>query len=135
MLTLDVNWITITLCRLWARVLKPESTPGLKTLCLAGESLTRSDLEKWRGHVDLKSVYGQSENTLAALVDTKTAFSQPCDLGYASAAHCWVVNPRNPHRLVPIGAEGEFLLEAPTMVRGYLNNKEQIKATFLHDPA
>ena len=133
MLTLDVNWVTITPSV--ARVLEPKSIPGLKTLCLAGESLTRSDLEKWRGHVDLKSVYGQSENTLAALVDTKTTSSHPCDLGYAFAAHCWVVHPRNPHRLVPIGAEGELFLEAPTMARGYLNNEEQTKATFLHNPA
>lgn len=133
MLTLDVNLVTITPSV--ARVLKPESIPGLKTLCLAGESLTRIDLEKWRGHVDLKSVYGQSENTLAALVDTKTTLSHPCDLGYAFVAHCWVVDSRNPHRLVPIGAEGELLLEAPTMARGYLNNEEQTKATFLHDPA
>lgn len=110
-----------------ARVLKPESIPVLKTLCLAGESLTRSDLEKWRGHVDLKWVYGQSENTLAAHVDTKAAFSQTCDLGYAFAAHCWVVNPRNPHRLVPTGADGELLLQAPTMARiSTMKNKPRL---------
>ncbi|KAF3483102.1 uncharacterized protein GIQ15_02426 [Arthroderma uncinatum] len=132
MLAFNVNWMTTTPSV--ARALDPESIRSLKTLCLAGEILTRSDLEKWRGRVDLKSIYGQSENTLAALVDTKTDASSPSDLGYAFAANCWIVHPRDSHRLVPIGVEGELLLEAPTMARGYLNNVEQTQAMFIHNP-
>lgn len=129
----DANWVTCTPSV--ARVLDPDSLPSLTTLCLAGESLTRNDLDKWCGRLDLKSIYGQSENTLAALVDTKTPSSDPSDLGYAFAATCWVAHPGNPNRLVPLGSEGELLLEAPTMSRGYLHNEAQNKATFLRDLA
>lgn len=127
------NWVTCTPSV--ARVLSHDNIPSLKTLCLAGESLTRNDLDKWCGRLDLKSIYGQSENTLAALVDTKTASSHPLDLGYPFAANCWVVHPHNPNRLLPLGAEGELILEAPTMSRGYLHNEAQNKATFLREPA
>lgn len=129
---LKVDWITITPSV--ARALNPNSIPALKTLCLAGESLTRSDLDKWLPYVDLKSIYGQSENTLAALVDTKNGLSSPCDLGYAFAANCWIVNSRDHHCLVPVGAEGELVIEAPTMAKGYLNNEEQTRLAFIENP-
>ena len=129
----SANWVEITPSV--ARVLDPDALPSLQTLCLTGESMTRSDMEKWQGKVDLKTCYGQSENSLGALVDTKSASSKPIDLGYPFAANCWIVDSHNPDRLVPVGAEGELLLEGPSLARGYLRNEEQTQAAFIYNPA
>jgi amino acid adenylation domain-containing protein len=133
MRALEANWVEITPSV--ARVLDPESLPGLKTLLLTGESMIHSDLEKWYGKVNLKTCYGQSENSLGALVDNKTTSSSPTDLGFPFAANCWVVDSNDTNRLVPIGAEGELLLEGHSLARGYLHNEEQTRAAFIHNPA
>lgn len=128
----EANWVEITPSV--ARTLLPDSIPSLNTLCLTGESMTRADLDKWHGKVNLKTCYGQSENSLGALLDTKTTSSHSIDLGYPFAANCWIVDPRDHNMLVPIGAEGELLLEGPSLARGYLHNEEQTDAAFISDP-
>jgi hypothetical protein len=87
-----------------------------------------------QGKVNLKTVYGQSENSLGALADVKTAASSPSDMGYAWAANCWIVNVQDHNQLAPIGACGELLLEGPCLAKGYLNNKEHTTAAFIYNP-
>ncbi|RDW93829.1 putative nonribosomal peptide synthase [Aspergillus mulundensis] len=129
----NANWVEITPSV--ARALDPNEVPGLGTVVLTGEAATRLDLERWTGRVDLKTCYGQSENSLGALVDNKTDHSEPSDMGYPWAAHCFVVDPHQSEDLVPIGAEGELWLAGPSLARGYLNNEEQTAATFIENPA
>lgn len=128
----EANWVEITPSV--ARILDPDSLPSLGTLCLTGESMSRSDLDKWHGKVKLRTCYGQSENSLGALLDTKTDLSDTMDLGCPFASNCWIVDPRDYNRLVPIGAEGELLLEGPSLARGYLHNEEQTRAAFINNP-
>ncbi|KAJ5089355.1 hypothetical protein N7532_008039 [Penicillium argentinense] len=129
----DINWVEITPSV--ARVLDPESIPSLKTLMLTGESMTRSDLDRWHSKVTLRTCYGQSENSLGTLIDNKSTSSSPIDLGLPFAADCWIVDSRDPDRLVPIGAEGELLIGGPSLARCYLGNEGQTRAAFIHNPA
>ncbi|KAL2815064.1 hypothetical protein BDW59DRAFT_177767 [Aspergillus cavernicola] len=129
----NANWVEITPSV--ARALDPDSLPMLRTVVLTGEAATRADVEKWtRGKVVLKTCYGQSENSLGALVDTKTGSSEAKDMGYPWAAHCWIVDSRGCDELIPIGAEGELWIEGPSLARGYLKNEEQTAATFISNP-
>ncbi|KAL4805924.1 hypothetical protein BDV18DRAFT_160789 [Aspergillus unguis] len=117
-----------------ARVIDPQSVPCLKTVVLTGEAATRADLDKWVGRVNLKTCYGQSENSQGTLLDSKTEASSPGDMGFPFAAHCWVVSTDST-QLVPIGEEGELWVESACLARGYLGNEEQTAAAFINDPA
>lgn len=128
---LNANWVELTPSV--ARALEPRGVQTLRTVVLVGEATTLSDLDTWRGSVDLKACYGQTENCLGALIDDKTETSSPSDMGYPWAAHCWIVNS-NSDDLVPIGAEGELWLEGPSLARGYFNNAEQTAAVFIENP-
>lgn len=130
---LNANWLKVTPTVL--RLLSPQTGQNLISILLVGERVDRSELVKWQGHASLFSLYGQSENAKGTMVNART--SPDCDLqnlGRPFAATPWIVNSHDPNRLVPVGAEGELLLEGPCLSRGYLDAEEQNRITFLQDP-
>ncbi|KAL4862574.1 hypothetical protein BDV12DRAFT_202932 [Aspergillus spectabilis] len=46
----------------------------------------------------------------------------------------WVASPLDYNSLVPVGAEGELLIEGPLLARGYLNDGEKTTRSFITDP-
>ncbi|CAI7665214.1 unnamed protein product [Penicillium viridicatum] len=56
--------------------------------------------------------------------------SYPQDIGYGTGGVCWVTDPREHNRLLPVGAIGELLIEGPIVGRGYLNEPAKTEATF-----
>ncbi|PZD22077.1 EntF, Non-ribosomal peptide synthetase modules protein, partial [Pyrenophora tritici-repentis] len=56
-------------------------------------------------------------------------------LGKSVASVSWVVDPNDHHKLAPLGAVGELLVEGPILARGYLNDAEKTAAAFIDDPA
>ncbi|KAM3542149.1 hypothetical protein ARSEF1564_004969 [Beauveria bassiana] len=104
-----------------ARLLSAKDIPSLRTLCLSGEPVTASDVAYWSGKVQLCNLYGPAE---CSAVATGHAFSstrqEPRNIGRGLGGRCWVVNPADVDRLVPIGAVGELVLEGDIVGRGYL---------------
>ncbi|KAM3509522.1 hypothetical protein MY11210_006293 [Beauveria gryllotalpidicola] len=104
-----------------ARLLSAKDIPSLRTLCLSGEPVTASDVAYWSGKVQLCNLYGPAE---CSAVATGHAFSstrqEPRNIGRGLGGRCWVVNPADADRLVPIGAVGELVLEGAIVGRGYL---------------
>lgn len=48
---------------------------------------------------------------------------------------CWVVDPRDLQRLIPIGLVGELIINGDIIGRGYLNDPERTAASFILPPA
>ncbi|KAF9893454.1 hypothetical protein FE257_010766 [Aspergillus nanangensis] len=119
-----------------ARCLDPDSVPSLKTMILAGEPLSTTDLQRWQGRVDLFSMYGQSEVAAFSFASPKTGPScLPRDLGRVRDPwRAWIVDANNHNHLMPLGAVGELLLEGPCLGRGYLNDPEQTKEKYITAP-
>ncbi|KAL4758562.1 uncharacterized protein BDW70DRAFT_162484 [Aspergillus foveolatus] len=119
-----------------ARLLEPANVPSMKSLLLAGEPLTAVDLAQWSGSSSgLYSLWGQSESASTLLAHPLRPDSPTSGLGTPTIGACWVVDPEDHHRLVPLGAEGELLLESPALARGYLEDSLQTAHTFVEDPA
>ncbi|KAJ5329427.1 nonribosomal peptide synthase [Penicillium brevicompactum] len=131
---LQANWLKLTPSL--ARILDPARVSSVKKLLFVGEESLESDLQKWLGHgVDLYGLYGQSENAKGTMVARRGEGSDPRNIGFPFAAVGWIVDPQNVHRLMPIGAEGELLLESPSLAQGYIGDEAETQGTFLGAPS
>ena len=117
--------------------LNPGSVPSLKTLILGGEEMTKSYVDRWADRCVINA-YGPSEATVAATASVKVDGGRRLtedynSIGTAFAGRAWIVDPENYHRLLPIGAIGELVLEGCNVGRGYLKNVEKTKEVFITD--
>ncbi|KAL4954838.1 acetyl-CoA synthetase-like protein [Aspergillus filifer] len=134
MTDMRVNWAILTTSVI--QVLSPSAVPSLRTLVQAGEPMTQGIVDTWAPHVRLLNGYGPSECTIISCI--KDAFStgtSPGNIGYSSGCVCWITDPDNIERLVPIGAEGELIIEGPILARGYLNDPERTAKAFVERPS
>ncbi|KAL2192774.1 non-ribosomal peptide synthetase [Corynascus similis CBS 632.67] len=118
----------------FARVIEPASVPHLKTLILGGEAMAQSHLATWADKLNLVNAYGPSECAVVATVNPRMRpSSNPANLG-RGLGRCWIVDPENHNRLVPVGSVGELLVEGPTLSTGYLRNETKTRDVFVENP-
>jgi len=118
-----------------AGYLQPEDVPGLKVLVVAGEPITKKVIETWADHVNLINMYGPAECTIYCIGKAEIKGGNHCsDIGQGVGARVWIVDPSDPNLLMPVGMQGELLIEGPTIARGYLD-QEQTNSSFIEDPA
>ncbi|RAH53671.1 nonribosomal peptide synthase [Aspergillus piperis CBS 112811] len=118
-----------------ARILKPETLPSLCNLVLGGEPIAASDLEMWRGHVQVVCAYGPTETTILASTTSPSTFPRDGkDIGTPTGSSLWIVDTRNYQTLVPLGATGELLIEGPNVSQGYLGDPEKTNDAFPDAP-
>jgi acyl-coenzyme A synthetase/AMP-(fatty) acid ligase len=130
----NMNVDTALLTPSVAQMINPSHVPGLRTLVLVGEAMTPSHISTWAHKVDLVNGYGPSECSVAAAAKAhKSVGTSPTNIGRGIGT-CWIVDPKNHDRLVPIGAVGELLVEGPTLARGYLNNERKTSESFIKNP-
>ncbi|KAH8695213.1 hypothetical protein BGW36DRAFT_429095 [Talaromyces proteolyticus] len=117
-------------------LLHPEQVPHLKWLFSAGESLTRENVEVWAPAVELFNSYGPAEASVAVTCTPTRldAHASPANIGKSFGCWAWIVDVTNHHKLVPLGAVGELLIEGPLLARHYLNNESQTNAAFIENP-
>lgn len=116
------------------RTLDPSRMPGLKTVVPGGESLTRLDVQKWTPHLDnFVNAYGPAECSWVATGERISDSKHNPSLGRGIGQCTWVVDS-DLDVLVPIGAEGELVLEGPLVGAGYVGNVAA-NAAFIRDPA
>jgi len=133
MAKMRVNWAVLTPS--FVSFMDPADLPELKTLVLAGEAMSASHVETW-SHIDLVNGYGPSECSVASVVNSQvTPATSPSNIGRPTGVHAWVVDPENHDKLLPIGCVGELLIEGPPVARGYHNDVEKTKASFISAPA
>ncbi|OAA71437.1 peptide synthetase [Cordyceps fumosorosea ARSEF 2679] len=128
---LGANWLAITPSA--ARILDPAEAPSLETVVMVGEEMSPSDLAKW-SHLNLYSLYGQSENSKGTMIGAKAGRHATNGIGIPFYANAWIVHHEDHDILLPIGAEGELVIESPCLTKGYINNTAQTEASFITNP-
>ncbi|MCJ1436746.1 hypothetical protein MMC27_006128 [Xylographa pallens] len=130
---LNANWIDLT--PTVAMYLNPAEMRSVKYMSLGGEALTKAVVEVWGGEVEIHAQYGPCEcsiNSTHRTIYEKDA--DPTSIGTSVGSVSWIVDPTDYNRLVPIGREGELLIEGPILARGYLNDREKTAKAFIKDP-
>ena len=121
-----------------ARLLTPRDLPSVKMLKFAGEQLQATDIKLWqdeRADIRLLNVYGPAEASVAhSARDDLSESSQPGNIGHALGSVSWICDPSDHHRLMPIGAIGELLIEGPIIGAGYADDPERTSASFVPPP-
>jgi amino acid adenylation domain-containing protein len=119
-----------------ARVLAPDIMPSLEVIGLGGEAITASDAAEWGKKTKVVIAYGPSECTVGCTINNDIPAGRSyISIGKGVGGTTWVVDPTDHHRLMPIGAVGELLVEGPVVGDGYLNNPEKTTEVFIEDPA
>ncbi|KAI1507176.1 hypothetical protein Ptr86124_013894, partial [Pyrenophora tritici-repentis] len=130
---LDANWAHLT--PTVAKLLDPERIPGLQNLILGAELVTDHDWNRWSPYARQITTYGPTECCVLCTFYSGTLGFYTGLLGKSVASVSWVVDPNDHHKLAPLGAVGELLVEGPILARGYLNDAEKTAAAFIDDPA
>lgn len=134
----EINWVFLTPSV--ASTLRPELVPGVRTMCMGGEAMTKREIETWRG-VQLFNLYGPTETTVIASISEKISASgelldeAPYNIGSAVGNRLWVIDPSDHNKLAPLGAIGELLVEGAGVSPGYLKDEERSKQVFISAPA
>jgi amino acid adenylation domain-containing protein len=131
---LNINWALLTPSV--ARILSPEQVPTIQHLAIGGEAILQCDIDMWSPHVRLIGMYGLAECAVFSAVqpDMSKAIS-PSSLNHLLAVNGWVVDPQDHNMLLPVGEEGELLLEGPCLGDGYVNQPELTAMAFIESPA
>ncbi|KAK4866557.1 hypothetical protein LT330_008489 [Penicillium expansum] len=133
MARLNVTWSVLT--PTVTRLLDPKATPSLKTLVLAGEAVSAQDLSRWPADINLIIGYGPSECAIISTVlKVDQSNLQASALGFPTGSALWVVDEDEQDNLLPIGAEGELIIEGPIVGRCYLNNPSKTAQAFISAP-
>ncbi|GKT61312.1 NRPS protein [Colletotrichum tofieldiae] len=91
------------------RTLRPADVPGLRVLMLPAKP-TR-----------LFNGWGPAETCVfSTLHEWRSVDESPRTVGKPVAGRCWIVEPSDSQRLVPIGCLGEVVIQGPTILREYL---------------
>ncbi|KAI0376295.1 non-ribosomal peptide synthase [Hypomontagnella monticulosa] len=120
-----------------ARVLDPDIIPSLEVLGLGGEAISAGDAAAWSRNTKVINAYGPSECTVGCAVNGDVGAESEkahVSIGKGVGGTLWIVDPSNHHRLVPIGAVGELLVEGPIVGPGYLGDPERTAISFINDP-
>lgn len=116
-----------------ARLIDPDTVPGLKVLKLGGELSSVSDVARWAPKLKLVNVYGPSECLLIA-INILTEDGNPRTIGKGHGAVTWIVDPEDHNTLVPVGATGELVVEGPIVTKGYLHDPDRTAKVFIDAP-
>jgi non-ribosomal peptide synthetase component F len=117
-----------------AGLIEPTDVPTLKTLAVGGEALPQDRIQRWADTVSLIQTYGPAEVGICHtnIMSMKT---RPETIGYPlSNSSCWLVDPEDSDRLVPIGAVGELVVGGPSLARGFAHNEARTRDSFIHEP-
>ena len=86
---LGVNWAFLTPRVL--SLLTPELVPGLKTVVLGGEAISKEDIARWTDKICIRIVYGPTECTIYSMgSEPLNSQSDPLCLGHAVGTRLWI---------------------------------------------
>lgn len=112
--------------------LDPSKVPTIKCLVVGGEAPSSDIVRKWAKKVRLFNAYGPAETVVCATTHPLKPHTQsPTTIGRGFNNRLWIVEQDNPDRLAGIGCVGELVIQGPGIARGYLNNSEKTKASFV----
>ena len=119
----------------FAGVIDPTDVPTIKTMAVGGEALPQERIQRWAEKVRLIQIYGPAEVGICLTMEMRIgtrpeAVGRPLD-----NSSCWLVDPTDSDRLVPIGTVGELVIAGPSLAQGYLNDAARTARSFIAAPA
>ncbi|KAJ6135531.1 Peptide synthetase [Penicillium capsulatum] len=131
--SMEVNWIFLT--PTVAQLIEPAAVSCLRTIALGGEKVSPTDAERWRcDGRRVFFVYGPTECCVFCSTHDLAEDADSSFIGLPSGCVAWVVDPKDPNKLAPLGSIGELLIEGPILANGYLNEPEKSVSSFISDP-
>ncbi|RYP10940.1 hypothetical protein DL764_000376 [Monosporascus ibericus] len=130
-----INWAMLTASAI--QLLTPASVPTLQTLVQAGEPMHQGIIDHWASHVRLFNGYGPAECSVISSTSNVVRLDarNPKNIGFATGGVCWIVDPEHAEsQPVPIGAEGELIIEGAILARGYLGDPVRTATAFTSRP-
>ncbi|KAK8135710.1 hypothetical protein PG984_003650 [Apiospora sp. TS-2023a] len=115
-----------------ASLLDPIKVPTLRTLVYGGETATVTNINTWAPRLHLINSFGPAETSIWSHAHPRfTTADVGSDIGWSLGCATWIVDPEDCHRLMPIGAIGELVVEGPNVAAGYYNSPEKTKHAFV----
>ena len=119
----------------FAGVIDSTDVPTIKIMAVGGEALPQERIQRWAEKVRLIQIYGPAEVGICLAMEMQIG-TRPetvgCPLDNSS---CWLVDPTDSDRLVPIGTVGELVIAGPSLAQGYLNDAARTARSFIAAPA
>ncbi|KAK8087707.1 hypothetical protein PG997_002668 [Apiospora hydei] len=116
------------------RSLSPTDIKHLKTLLVLGEPMSQAEAMRWRSCMAAFYAYASSENALVTFNHRLGELSDVRNVGH-SYGSCWLVDPSDHNRLVPIGTVGEVLVYSSSTASSYLDMPEMTESVFVRSAA
>ena len=118
----------------FAGVIDPTDVPTIKTMSVGGEALPQERIQRWAEKVRLIQIYGPAEVGICLTMEMRIG-TRPETVGYPlDNSSCWLVDPTDSDRLVPIGTVGELVIAGPSLAQGYLNDAARTARSFISPP-
>lgn len=134
--SMDVEFVQLTPST--SRLLDPSKLPRLHTLILTGEKINRNVLEPWletAGRVRVINAYGPSECTIMCAANRNINCIKDAEsVGFSLGANLWIADVHNIHRLAPVGAVGELLIDGPIIGQGYFGDERKTQESLVDVP-
>lgn len=131
--SLRANWAFLTPSV--ARLLDPSEVPTLETLVLGGEEVGSGEVSRWsKSTLRLINGYGPTEACVFCVTRDINSPDSARTIGNPIGCKCYIVDPDDHNRLVPIGAVGELLVSGPILATGYLNDAARSSTVFIRPP-
>ncbi|XXH02128.1 hypothetical protein Hte_008496 [Hypoxylon texense] len=117
------------------RHITPDQVPSLQSLISIGEPVHVGASKDWGATLRFFNCWGACEaSVLSTVAELAPSSPYPDSIGKPVGCAVWIVNPRNIHELVPIGAVGELLIQGPGVARGYLSDEARTADCFVSPP-
>lgn len=94
------------------QAMNTDDLPRLKTLLVMGEPIPQPEAARWTSMIGLIYCFPSSGNGIV---------SSNNRLGHLNDVPCWIVDPANHDRLLPIGVVGEYIVYSPSTASSYLD--------------
>jgi amino acid adenylation domain-containing protein len=114
-----------------ARLLDPKDVPGLESMTVGGEQLTRDVIETWAPVLTLRNGYGPTEASVLVTMKEVTADTTGGNIGRPLASVGAVILEANGDQPLPYGAVGELCFWGPQLAEGYFKKPELTAGAFI----
>ncbi|CAI7609080.1 unnamed protein product [Penicillium viridicatum] len=127
----NANWMCLTPSV--SETMNAGDLPSMKTMVFAGEKLEQKTALRWLGaQKTVHNWYGPAEASVATSCLVNPDSWRPGMIGQGCAGLAWLVDPKDPNRLAPVGAVAELCMEG-SMLAQYagVNGAELNKQSFI----
>ncbi|KAJ5530983.1 AMP-dependent synthetase/ligase [Penicillium freii] len=134
----NANWMCLTPSV--SETMNAGDLPSTKTMVFAGEKLEQKTALRWLdAQKTVHNWYGPAEASVATSCLVNRDSWRPGMIGQGCAGLAWLVDPKDPNRLAPVGAVAELCMEGSMLAQyagangAELNKQSFISPSWLQD--